>query len=81
MPQKVLPRLEQLISQIEEVMVTTDEEKRKSLYTDILTKVHEEAVFIPLTNGNLTVVAPSSLQGITFKQTQFELPFESMHFK
>ncbi|QUL52191.1 nickel ABC transporter substrate-binding protein [Paenibacillus tritici] len=78
---KGIASAEQLISQIEEVMVTTDEEKRKSLYTDILTKVHEEAVFIPLTNGNLTVVAPSSLQGITFKQTQFELPFESMHFK
>ncbi|WP_054940667.1 staphylopine-dependent metal ABC transporter substrate-binding lipoprotein [Paenibacillus ihuae] len=78
---KGIAQAEQLISQIEKVMVTTDEEKRTSLYSDILTKVHEEAVFIPLTNGNLTVVAPRSLQGIGFKQTQFELPFESMHFK
>lgn len=62
-------------------MVTTDEEQRKSLYADILTTVHDEAVFIPITNGNLTVVAPGSLQGIGFKQTQFELPFETMHFQ
>ncbi|MEK3758339.1 nickel ABC transporter substrate-binding protein [Paenibacillus sp. FSL P4-0338] len=78
---KGIGRAEQLKGKIEEVMVTSDEEKRKALYADILTTVHEEALFIPLTNGNLTVVAPGTLQGISFKQTQFELPFERMSFK
>lgn len=76
-----IAQAEDLYSNIKEVMVTTDEEQRKSLYADILTTVHDEAVFIPITNGNLTVVAPGSLQGIGFKQTQFELPFETMHFQ
>ncbi|MFD2611340.1 staphylopine-dependent metal ABC transporter substrate-binding lipoprotein [Paenibacillus gansuensis] len=70
-----------LYRNIDEVMVSKDEETRKSLYKDILTMVHDQAVFIPITNGSVTVVAPKSLKGISFKQTQFELPFEQMHFE
>lgn len=72
---------EELYRKIDEVMVSVDEEARKALYRDILTIVHDEAVFIPLTNGSVTVVAPADLQGIAFKQTQFELPFENMYFQ
>jgi len=71
----------QLYEKINQVMVSSDEQKRKALYADILRTVHEEAVFIPLTNGNITVVAPSNLQHISFKQTQYELPFELMSFQ
>lgn len=76
-----IPQAEELYRQIDKVMISSDEETRKQLYRDILTTVHEEAVFIPLTNGSVTVVAPSELQGISFKQTQFELPFEKFSFK
>ncbi|WP_028611502.1 staphylopine-dependent metal ABC transporter substrate-binding lipoprotein [Paenibacillus harenae] len=71
----------ELYKKIDEVLVSADEKTRKSLYADILTIVHDEAVFIPITNGSVTVVAPKSLQGISFKQTQYELPFERMHFE
>ncbi|TBL69899.1 staphylopine-dependent metal ABC transporter substrate-binding lipoprotein [Paenibacillus thalictri] len=70
-----------LYKKIEAVTVSTDEKTRKSLYADILRIVHDEALFIPLTNGSVTVVAPKTLQGISFKQTQYELPFEQMHFR
>ncbi|MFJ8260152.1 staphylopine-dependent metal ABC transporter substrate-binding lipoprotein [Peribacillus asahii] len=76
-----IAKADELYKKIEEVMVSTDEETRKSLYADILTIVHEEAVFIPISNGSVTVVAPKGLKGISFKQTQFELPFEQMHFE
>ncbi|GAB7055467.1 MULTISPECIES: nickel ABC transporter substrate-binding protein [Paenibacillus] len=76
-----IPQAEELYRKINEVMLSTDEDARKALYKDILTIVHDEAVFIPLTNGSVTVVAPKDLQGISFKQTQFELPFERMSFK
>ncbi|MFC0274020.1 nickel ABC transporter substrate-binding protein [Metabacillus herbersteinensis] len=72
---------DELYKKIDEVMVSTDEETRKSLYADILTIVHDEAVFIPISNGSVTVVAPKNLKGISFKQTQFELPFELMNFE
>ncbi|MFE1625168.1 staphylopine-dependent metal ABC transporter substrate-binding lipoprotein [Brevibacillus reuszeri] len=76
-----IPQAKELYRKIDEVMVSADEKTRQALYADILTIVHNEAVFIPLTNGSVTVVAPAGLQGISFKQTQFELPFERMHFK
>lgn len=76
-----IPQADELYNKIDEVMVSSDEETRKSLYKDILTIVHDEAVFIPITNGSVTMVAPKDLKGISFKQTQFELPFEQMYFQ
>lgn len=76
-----IPQADALYKKIDEVMVSRDEEARKSLYADILSTVHREAVFIPITNGSITVVAPTRLQGVSFKQTQYELPFERMYFK
>lgn len=72
---------DQLYNKIAEVMVSTNEEAQKSLYADILKTVHDEAVFIPISYGRVTVVAPKNLKGISFKQTQYELPFERMNFK
>lgn len=74
-------KADELYKKIDEVMASTDEETRKSIYADILTIVHDEAVFIPISNGSVTVVAPKKLKGISFKQTQFELPFERMNFE
>ncbi|CAM3689049.1 staphylopine-dependent metal ABC transporter substrate-binding lipoprotein [Marinicrinis lubricantis] len=76
-----IARADELYQKINDVMVSTDEGKRKSLYADILNIVHDEAVFIPISNGSVTVVAPHDLKGISFKQTQFELPFERMYFE
>ncbi|MDN8592325.1 nickel ABC transporter substrate-binding protein [Paenibacillus sp. 11B] len=76
-----LAQADELYKKIDEVMVSTDEASRQSLYADIMKIVHDEAVFIPITNGRVTVVAPKNLAGISFKQTQYELPFEQMNFK
>lgn len=76
-----IPDADALYGQIDRVMKSRDETERRSLYASILGTVHDEAVFIPLTNGSVTVVAPAKLQGIAFKQTQYELPFERMYFE
>jgi nickel ABC transporter, nickel/metallophore periplasmic binding protein len=76
-----IAKADELYAKIDEVMGSTDEETRKALYKDILTIVHDEAVFIPITNGSVTIVAPTALKDISFKQTQFELPFEQMYFE
>lgn len=76
-----LAQADELYKKIDEVMVSTDEASRQSLYADIMKIVHDEAVFIPITNGRVTVIAPKNLNGISFKQTQYELPFEQMNFK
>lgn len=76
-----IEKADELYKKIDEVMVSSDEETKTSLYADILKIVHEEAVFIPISNGDVTIVAPKNLKGISFKQTQFELPFELMYFE
>ncbi|MGY4760229.1 staphylopine-dependent metal ABC transporter substrate-binding lipoprotein [Paenibacillus caseinilyticus] len=78
---KGIARADELYQKITQVTAAMDENVRKSLYADILRIVHEEAVFIPITNGSVTIVAPNTLQDIGFKQSQFELPFEKMHFQ
>ncbi|MBX4148616.1 nickel ABC transporter substrate-binding protein [Paenibacillus lautus] len=70
-----------LYNLIQKVMVSTDEDNRTNLYAEIMRIVHDEAVFIPISNGSVTVLAPKALKGIAFKQTQFELPFERMYFE
>lgn len=76
-----MEKANELYEKTEQVMGSTEEKARKSLYTEVLNRVHEEAVFIPLSNGRVTVIAPKNLKGISFKQTQYELPFEQMYFQ
>lgn len=78
---KGIAEADELYKKIDDVMVTTDRDKRQGLYQDILGIVHDEAVFIPITYGGMTVVAPKDLKNISFKQTQYELPFEGMTFE
>ena len=78
---KGIAEADHLYDRIQQVMVSTDEEARKALYAEIMRTVHDEAVFIPISSGSVTVLAPKNLKGITFKQTQFELPFEQMYFE
>ncbi|EGL14964.1 staphylopine-dependent metal ABC transporter substrate-binding lipoprotein [Paenibacillus sp. HGH0039] len=76
-----IPKAAELYKKIDDVMVSADEKTRRSLYAEILTLVHDESVFIPITNGSVTVLAPKNLKGISFKQTQYELLFERMYFE
>lgn len=76
-----IPQADELYQKIEQVMVSQDEETRTALYADIMTIVHDEAIFIPISNGSVTVIAPTNLKGLMFKQTQYELPFEQLYFE
>ncbi|GGI40267.1 staphylopine-dependent metal ABC transporter substrate-binding lipoprotein [Mammaliicoccus stepanovicii] len=71
----------ELYQNIDNVFKTTDKAKRQTLYDEILKTVHEEAVFIPISYGGMTVIAPEDLTGIKFKQSQYELPFEKMDYR
>ena len=78
---KGLENHEGLIKDITEVLKSTDEKARQDLYTKILTKVHDEVAFIPLSFSKVTVIAPSSFTNIVFNQSQYEIPFEEFKFK
>lgn len=66
---------------ITEILVSTDETKRQELYSFVLTRLHEDAVYIPLTYECNKAIYSSSLKGVGFTQTQYEVPFGEMYFE
>ena len=66
---------------ITKILTSTDEEERQELYTFVLTRLHEDAVYIPLTYECNKAIYRSDLEGMHFTQTQYEVPFYDMYFK
>lgn len=65
---------------ITKIMVSTDEKERQELYTFVLTRLHEDAVYIPLTYECNKAIYCADLQGFHFTQTQYEVPFQDFHY-
>ena len=66
---------------ITDILVSTDETKRQELFTFVLTRLHEDAVYIPLTYECNKAIYRSDLQGFHFTQTQYEVPFADFYFE
>lgn len=66
---------------ITDILVSTDETKRQELYTFVRTRLHEDAVYIPLTYECNKAIYRSDLQGFHFTQTQYEVPFADFYFE
>ena len=66
---------------ITDILVSTDEQKRQDLYTFVLTRLHEDAVYIPLTYECNKAISRSDLKGFHFTQTQYEVPFADFYFE
>ncbi|TVM31940.1 nickel ABC transporter, nickel/metallophore periplasmic binding protein [Oceanidesulfovibrio marinus] len=76
-----LPMKAEIDEKIGQVLVTVDEKERADLYRDILTTLHEQAVYLPLTYMTSIMVHRPELKGASFGPTQQEIPFESMEKK
>ncbi|WP_152655472.1 nickel ABC transporter substrate-binding protein [Oceanobacillus sp. CFH 90083] len=66
---------------ITDLMIENDESNREAMYEEILTYIHDEAVYIPLTYSRTKAVYRPKLQGVTFNVSQYEVPFEKMYFE
>ncbi|MFT8322672.1 MAG: nickel ABC transporter substrate-binding protein [Bacillus sp. (in: firmicutes)] len=66
---------------ITDLMVEQSEENRKQMYKEILTYIHNENVYIPLTYSVTKAVHIKALQGVGFNVSQYEIPFEKMYFE
>lgn len=62
-------------------MVEQSETKRIDMYKEILTYIHNENVYIPLTYSVTKAVHIKALQGVGFNVSQYEIPFEKMYFE
>ena len=75
-----MERKEWLDREITSLMTEADENRRQSMYREILTYVHDEAVYLPLSYSRTKAVHTKELQGVEFGLSQYEIPFEKMHF-
>lgn len=66
---------------IKAIMTSVDEKERQKMFDFVLTRLHEDAVYIPLTYECNKAVFTSALEGVAFTQSQYEVPFNTMYFK
>ncbi|HEY4437511.1 MAG TPA: nickel ABC transporter substrate-binding protein [Lelliottia sp.] len=64
--------------EIGEVLSTTDETNRQALYRDILTRLHNDAVYLPISYVSMMVVAKPELGVIPFAPVASDIPFEQI---
>jgi nickel transport system substrate-binding protein len=80
-PTSGMKNIDKILASIDSALVEFDEAKRQQFFNYILTEVHQQASFIPITYGALTIVAPSYLTNIGFNQSQYEIPFDRFSYK
>ena len=66
---------------ITDILTTTDEEERQELYRFVLTRLHEDAVYIPLTFECNKALYTKNLQGVHFGTDQYDVPFSDTYFE
>ena len=79
--QQNLPNKAELDAKITSVFVETDEAKRQQSYNEILTMLHESAIYLPLTFENNKALYTSNLEGVEYKPSLYTIPFWEMSFK
>ncbi|GAJ65725.1 nickel ABC transporter, periplasmic nickel-binding protein NikA [Edwardsiella piscicida] len=76
--QRGLPDKAQIDRLIGDVLTTGDEQRRRALYQDILTRLHRQAVYLPISYVSTMVVAKPALGPIPYAAIASEIPFEQI---
>lgn len=74
--QQGLPDKPAIDARIDSVLLSTDDAEREALYADILTRLHEHAVYLPLTYLSAIAVARPGVEDVGFGAMSSEIPFE-----
>ncbi len=76
-----LEKKEWMDKTIKKILIEPNIEKRKNLYKKVLTYLHNENVYIPLSYSRTKAVFIPELKGVSFNLSQYEIPFEKMYFE
>ena len=79
--QSGLPMKKEIDQLIGRVLVTIDEKERQELYRRILTTIHDQAVYLPISYKTGLIVHGEKVEGAAYGPTQYEIPFEDMSVK
>ncbi|OWJ69147.1 nickel ABC transporter substrate-binding protein [Inquilinus limosus] len=74
--QRGLAMKAEIDARIGQVLVSTDEEARRADYRWLLTTLHEQAVYLPVSYTTVTAVHPIGVAVDRFGFTENEIPFE-----
>lgn len=73
-----LPMKADIDEKIGKALVTLDAGVRADLWRGILTTLHEQAVYLPISYTTGLIVHRDNLAGVSYGNTKYEIPFESM---
>ena len=73
-----LTQKEQIDETITKALKTTNEEEREEYYRYVLTTLHEEAVYIPLTYKRNIAIHNSEISNVLFMPSQYDVPINQM---
>lgn len=76
--QKGLPDKKIIDQEISQVLSSQNDSERQTLYKDILTRLHQDAVYLPLTYVPIMLIANRSLADFEFPPLSSDIPFEQM---
>lgn len=66
---------------ITRILTSTDENERQELYKSVLTNLHEDAMYLPLTYECNKALYTSALHSVHFGTDQYDVPFADMYFE
>ncbi|WED21705.1 nickel ABC transporter substrate-binding protein [Vibrio sp. JC009] len=78
MAQTGLENKAEIDSNIMALLTSTDESKRRDLYKQVLTTLHQQAVYLPVTYMRVTGVSSQDLGELEMGNTVFDIPFEKL---
>lgn len=76
-----LPQKQEMDKEINKVLVSKDEEERRSMYADILFQIHEQAVFYPISYEANIAIYQKKWIGIEPTASKYKFPFESIDLR
>ena len=79
--QSGLSMKKEMDDKISKVLISNDEKARQDLYRDVLTTLHDQAVYLPISYITNVAVAQKNVSGVSFMPTQYEIPFHKMEIK
>jgi len=75
-----LERKQWLDDTITKIMIEADDNARAGMYKEILTYINDQCVYVPISYSKTKAVGIKGLQGVTFNDSQYEIPFEKMYW-
>ncbi|NJM98800.1 MAG: nickel ABC transporter, nickel/metallophore periplasmic binding protein [Phormidesmis sp. RL_2_1] len=76
--QKALPMKADIDRKIGEALLTTEEAPRQQLYRDILTTLHEQAVYLPISYSTNIAVMHKDISGFEFMPQANQVPLSKL---